>query len=293
MLRGDRGITYAPTLPAGSRLVAGEWWPRRLCRAAAGFARKRDRRRSRASRSATPSPSTCSAATSRRASPTCARVDWQSLGINFVLVFSPGAFAGAPHTDIATLTFADGGTPAQETALVKALADDVSRGVRGAGQGSARRRRTVSSATWCSACAAPARVDFDRRRLGARRRARGRPAFPHLRRGHAEDAGRDPAAADRRLRDRIPADRPGGGAVRRGGRLACRRACRSPGSWNFRFVFDAGTGGRRRRRPRSWSRSCSGLSAPLRRSTANPPRFCAICSSPGQTAAVSSQRVTK
>jgi putative ABC transport system permease protein len=40
-----------------------------------------------------------------------------------VLVFSPGAFAGAPHNDIATLTFADGGTNAEETALVKALGD--------------------------------------------------------------------------------------------------------------------------------------------------------------------------
>ena len=40
-----------------------------------------------------------------------------------MLVFSPGTFAGAPHTDIATLTFADGGTAAEETALVKALAD--------------------------------------------------------------------------------------------------------------------------------------------------------------------------
>lgn len=50
-------------------------------------------------------------------------VDWQSLGINFVLVFSPGAFAGAPHTDIATLTFADGGNSVEETALIKALAD--------------------------------------------------------------------------------------------------------------------------------------------------------------------------
>ena len=38
-------------------------------------------------------------------------------------MISPGAFAGAPHTDIATLTFADGGTTAEETALVKALAD--------------------------------------------------------------------------------------------------------------------------------------------------------------------------
>jgi putative ABC transport system permease protein len=50
-------------------------------------------------------------------------VDWQSLGINFVLVFSPGTFAGAPHSDIATLTFADGGSIAEETALIKALAE--------------------------------------------------------------------------------------------------------------------------------------------------------------------------
>ena len=34
------------------------------------------------------------------------------LGINFVMVFSPDTFAGAPHTDLATLTFADGGTHA-------------------------------------------------------------------------------------------------------------------------------------------------------------------------------------
>jgi len=40
-----------------------------------------------------------------------------------VLVFSPGSFAGAPHTDIATLTFSDGGTSGEETALIKALAD--------------------------------------------------------------------------------------------------------------------------------------------------------------------------
>jgi putative ABC transport system permease protein len=50
-------------------------------------------------------------------------VDWQSLGINFVMVFSPGAFRGAPHTDIATLTYPNGGTAEEETALLKAVAD--------------------------------------------------------------------------------------------------------------------------------------------------------------------------
>ncbi|WP_436428454.1 hypothetical protein, partial [Enterococcus faecium] len=48
-------------------------------------------------------------------------VDWQSLGINFVLVYSPKAFAGAPHTDIATLTEATS-TPASDAKLIKEVA---------------------------------------------------------------------------------------------------------------------------------------------------------------------------
>ena len=56
------------------------------------------------SRSATRSSSTCSAATSPATIANLRAVDWQSLGINFVLVFSPNAFRGAPHTHIATLT---------------------------------------------------------------------------------------------------------------------------------------------------------------------------------------------
>jgi putative ABC transport system permease protein len=51
-------------------------------------------------------------------------VDWQSLGINFVMVFSPATYRDAPHTDIATLTYPGGSTSAQEIALLKAMADD-------------------------------------------------------------------------------------------------------------------------------------------------------------------------
>ena len=49
-------------------------------------------------------------------------VDWQGLGINFVLVFSPNTFKGAPHTHIATLTEAhpDSGGDA---AIIKSVAD--------------------------------------------------------------------------------------------------------------------------------------------------------------------------
>jgi putative ABC transport system permease protein len=50
-------------------------------------------------------------------------VDWESLGINFVLVFSPGAFSGAPYTEIATVTYPGGGTPEEEGALLKSVAE--------------------------------------------------------------------------------------------------------------------------------------------------------------------------
>jgi putative ABC transport system permease protein len=51
-------------------------------------------------------------------------VDWQSLGINFVMVFSPHTFDGAPHTHLATLTYPGGGTPDEETAVIRAVAKD-------------------------------------------------------------------------------------------------------------------------------------------------------------------------
>jgi putative ABC transport system permease protein len=49
-------------------------------------------------------------------------VDWQNLGINFVLVFSPNAFRGAPHTHIATLT-EPSSSPESDAKIIKAVAD--------------------------------------------------------------------------------------------------------------------------------------------------------------------------
>ena len=51
-------------------------------------------------------------------------VDWESLGINFVMVFSPNSFRGAPHTHLATLTYPGGGTPAQEATVIRSVAEN-------------------------------------------------------------------------------------------------------------------------------------------------------------------------
>ncbi len=122
VLRGDRGITYAATVPEGSRIVAGDWWPAGY----AGAPQVSLEDKTAADLKLKPGDTIAVNVLGRTVTARIANlraVDWQSLGINFILVFSPGAFAGAPHRDIATLTFTDGGTTGEETAVIKALAD--------------------------------------------------------------------------------------------------------------------------------------------------------------------------
>jgi putative ABC transport system permease protein len=121
-LQSDRGITYADTVPAGSRLVAGQWWsadyqgPPLVSfekRIADGLGLKLG-------------DTVTVNVLGRNLTATIANlrtVDWQSLGINFVMVFSPSTFRGAPNAHIATLTYAAGSTSEEEVALLKAVAD--------------------------------------------------------------------------------------------------------------------------------------------------------------------------
>ena len=122
VLRGDRGITYANTIPAGSRVVAGKWWNADYAGEPLVSLENKSARDLGLNVGETITVNVLGRNVTARIANLRA-VDWQNLGINFVLVFSPGTFAGAPHSDIATLTFADGGNTAEETALIKALAD--------------------------------------------------------------------------------------------------------------------------------------------------------------------------
>lgn len=122
VLRGDRGITYAAALPPGSRLVAGQWWAADYSGPPLVSLEERTARDLDLKLGDTVTVNVLGRNVTARIANLRA-VDWQSLGINFVLVFSPRSFGGAPHTDIATLTFADGGTAAEEAALIKALAE--------------------------------------------------------------------------------------------------------------------------------------------------------------------------
>ncbi|MGI8525017.1 MAG: ABC transporter permease, partial [Pseudolabrys sp.] len=50
-------------------------------------------------------------------------LDWESLGINFVMVFPPSVFAGAPHSHLASLTYPGGSTLEEETRVLRAVAE--------------------------------------------------------------------------------------------------------------------------------------------------------------------------
>jgi putative ABC transport system permease protein len=121
LLRGDRGITFAAAVPQGSRIVAGQWW-------AADYAGPplvsfEDRlARDLGLKvgdivvvNVLGRPVTARIANLRR-------VDWQTLGINFFMVFSPNAFRGAPYQDLATLTMPAGAGNSGEFAILRAVA---------------------------------------------------------------------------------------------------------------------------------------------------------------------------
>ena len=117
-LRGDRGLTYAAAMPKGTRLVAGHWWPADYAGAPlvsfdAGIARGWGVRVGDVIRVNVLGRNIDLTVASLR------DVQWRSMGLNFVMVASPGLLAHAPHTHIATVR----ATPAAQGKLLRAVTD--------------------------------------------------------------------------------------------------------------------------------------------------------------------------
>lgn len=121
VLEGDRGITFADAQPDGSTILAGDWWPAGYSGAPlvsfdAEIARQLD---------LSIGDEVVVNVLGREIVVTIANlrsVEWRTLGINFVMVFSPHTFAGAPYTVLATLTEPQGMDPARNLALIRDIA---------------------------------------------------------------------------------------------------------------------------------------------------------------------------
>ena len=119
VLRGDRGITYARNLPENSTLSQGEWWPDGYAgEPLVSFAAQEGRELGLKLGDTVTVNVLGRNITARIAS--FREVQWETLAINFVMVFSPNTFAGAPHSWLATLSEPEA-TPGEEAKLLNAI----------------------------------------------------------------------------------------------------------------------------------------------------------------------------
>ncbi len=116
-LRGDRGLTFARDLPRGSRITEGAWWP-------ADYAGpplvSMDAEAGEILGLKVGDSITISALGAEVEAKIASfrEIDWSSMGFNFVMVFSPGTFEGAPFNYMATVELPQ----AREAALNQAVA---------------------------------------------------------------------------------------------------------------------------------------------------------------------------
>jgi putative ABC transport system permease protein len=121
-LGSDRGLTYAATPPAGSRIIAGTWWPADyagppLISFDAQLAQGMGLRVGDTLTINILGREVEARIANLRA------IDWTTLGINFTLIFAPGTLEGAPQTHIATAQVAPGAEDAVERAVTQRFAN--------------------------------------------------------------------------------------------------------------------------------------------------------------------------
>jgi putative ABC transport system permease protein len=120
VLNGDRGLTYSATLPEGSSLVDGEWWPADYDgEPLVSFERDLARHLGIGIGDQVTVNVLGRNLTARIAN--LREVKWESLTLNFVMVFSPNALKGAPHNLLATVSLPPGTPVATEAQLGRAV----------------------------------------------------------------------------------------------------------------------------------------------------------------------------
>jgi putative ABC transport system permease protein len=118
-LQGDRGLTYAAEIPNGSELAEGKWWAKDyagepLVSVEQEIADGLDLKIGDSIKVNVLGREIEARVANLR------RVNWRSMGINFVLVFTPNTLAAAPHSHIVTVEMQGG----DEAKLLNDMAAD-------------------------------------------------------------------------------------------------------------------------------------------------------------------------
>jgi len=116
VLRGDRGLTYSPVLPKGSTLTGGTWWPADY-QGPPLVSVEQDVAQTLGLKIGDTLTVNVLGVEVQAKVASFRTVEWDNFGLNYVLVFSPGAFAAAPHNMVATVAV----SPRAETELARSL----------------------------------------------------------------------------------------------------------------------------------------------------------------------------
>lgn len=115
-LRGDRNLTFAATPPDGTRVIEGEWWPEDYRGPPLVSLDAENARAAGLGVGDTITVSVLGREVEARIA-NLRDVDWGRMGVNFVIIFSPGVFDGAPHAMMGTATM----RPEQERDFARAV----------------------------------------------------------------------------------------------------------------------------------------------------------------------------
>jgi putative ABC transport system permease protein len=101
-LRGDRGLAYSTDFPKGNTLTQGVWWPADYSGPPLVSMEDDIAKGLGVGIGDSVSVNVLGVELTAKIA-NLRRVDWDSLGLNFVLLFGPGALENAPHTFLATV----------------------------------------------------------------------------------------------------------------------------------------------------------------------------------------------
>lgn len=120
VLNGDRGLTYSDSPPQGSKIVSGSWWAKDydgepLVSFDVDLAKKLDvKLGDMVTVNVLGRNVTARIANLRE-------IDWESLTLNFVMIFSPNTLKGAPHKLLSTVSLPPGTSMEAEAQLSRQL----------------------------------------------------------------------------------------------------------------------------------------------------------------------------
>ena len=244
-LEGDRGVTFAASPPEGSEVTAGQWWAKDY----SGPPLVSMEQEVGEGLGVKVGDTVVVNVLGRDITATVAnfrKVNWRSYAINFVLVYSPNTFRGAPFSELVSTALPPGDGPDEgDCASARSRA-----GLSLRHHCSRPRRDRDGLGAGREARAGDPRRDrrrADHVRAGARRRARRQPPRAARRRDDPQDPRCDADPPQRDVFDRIRYSRRGDRAVRGRRRRADRLSRRHPDHAR-RIRLRLGGGARRRGR---------------------------------------------